>query len=798
MSAALLRILLDSSLRILPATLGAIIMLRVFNNRSSELPHRIWTIIVCSMLSMPLLTFGLPPLPVTLRLPQQSAATAKVTHVSETVIRRTLPASATFEVPFEQVAPGTGSAAGAASRFTWASLASGVYVAGLIVFVTRFCLGWLGTRTLLRHSRRVEIAKVGKAYESDQIAAPVTIGIFAPRIILPAIWRTWPEIDLHAILVHETEHRRRHHLLTSLFSHINCCLFWFHPLAWWLDRKLAVCAEETCDDAAIRSIDSPQRYAGILVDMAKAVHLRGTRLSWTAVGMKGTGALAKRVDRIIAGRISGPPSFTRTISATLACIVIILVFAACRGESLPTFAEEQQALERVQSRELAHQAHVDLIQLAIDNAAKLTPPQAAELEAQLAKDPDNVHVRLELLAFYLYRAQAAGMDARAIIRNRREHILWFIRSRPADDLAASDLIFINTQSADSFADPEGYVEGKKAWLEQIKMHPSAAVLGNAAYFMQVTDKEQSETFLLHAQQLRPDGRWTDRLAQLYASMILGATAINAADNDFAGLLPISTNPADQRGPLAEEARRKLDETKDFTLLFNVGRILLGVRNIPLDFDPVPLGERYLKRSEALASSSDQTARIRVELSRLHTRNRQARIQALPKERRYEAALALNDRDRFELLWDLALFNYGYGNSFDADHRGEALDEWHKAAMYAAALVSVAEKFRKDPEYGNAIFNANMMLAYVESRNGNTRGTLRYVHEALKAPTADKGGDYPWLWSRVSRFLVQQGCQNDVIAFLERFAQIDPIKRDDLLAAAAQLRNGQIPDWQRLS
>jgi beta-lactamase regulating signal transducer with metallopeptidase domain len=539
-------------------------MLRVFNNRSSELRHRIWTITVCSMLSMPLLTFVLPTLPVTLRLPQQLPATAKVTHVSDNLIRRTLTAPATSEVPIEQVAPGTAPAFGAVSRFTWASLAFGVYAAGLIVFVTRFCLGWFGTRKLLQHSRRVEIPKVGKAYESDQIAAPVTIGIFAPRIILPATWRTWPEGDLHAILVHETEHRRRHHLLTSFVSHINCCLFWFHPLAWWLDRKLAVCAEETCDDAAIRSVDSPQRYAAILVDMAKAVHLRGARLSWTAVGMKGTGALTQRVDRIIAGRIPGPPSFTRAISATMGCILIILVFATCRGQSLPTFAEEQQALERVQSREREHQKRVDLIQPAIDNAEKLATPQAAELEAQLAKDPDNFYVRLELLAFYLYRAQTAGMNAPAIIRNRRQHILWFIRSRPDDDLASSPLLFINTQSPAPLADPEGYADGKTVWLEQVKIRPSAAVLGNAAYFMQATDKEQSETFLLQAQQLQPDGRWMNRLAQLYASMILGATAINALDNDSAGLLPISTNTADQHGPLAGEARRKLDETKDFT------------------------------------------------------------------------------------------------------------------------------------------------------------------------------------------------------------------------------------------
>ena len=29
-------------------------------------------------------------------------------------------------------------------------------------------------------------------------------------------------------------------------------LYWFHPLAWWLERKLAVTAEHTCDEAAAR------------------------------------------------------------------------------------------------------------------------------------------------------------------------------------------------------------------------------------------------------------------------------------------------------------------------------------------------------------------------------------------------------------------------------------------------------------------------------------------------------------------------------------------------------------------
>ena len=30
--------------------------------------------------------------------------------------------------------------------------------------------------------------------------------------------------------------------LVALVARLNLCLFWFHPVAWWLERKLAMSA----------------------------------------------------------------------------------------------------------------------------------------------------------------------------------------------------------------------------------------------------------------------------------------------------------------------------------------------------------------------------------------------------------------------------------------------------------------------------------------------------------------------------------------------------------------------------
>jgi len=55
---------------------------------------------------------------------------------------------------------------------------------------------------------------------------------------------------------------------------MNRCVFWFHPLAWWVERKLAILAEEACDEASLAATGDRQSYAAALVEMAEAVQRR--------------------------------------------------------------------------------------------------------------------------------------------------------------------------------------------------------------------------------------------------------------------------------------------------------------------------------------------------------------------------------------------------------------------------------------------------------------------------------------------------------------------------------------------
>jgi len=418
----------------------------------------------------------------------------------------------------------------------------------------------------------------------------------------------------------------------------------------------------------------------------------------------------------------------------------------------------------------------------------------SELESRLEKHRDDYDSRLKLLFFYSgpFAAQREKPSP-AVITARRKHILWLIRNHPDDDLLSHPLAFMNVGAADPLADPEGYAQAKQLWLAYAERpDASAAGLSNAAYLLMAADKSIAENLLVRARGLQPGGPWAARFGRLYASMILGATAVRPPMNEHAGnFVILSVSAAEARSPDAAEARRKLASSRDDALLTYVAQILMMRGSLDSGFDSMALAREYLER----AASLNPKFEAKRYLEGLKVGPRQARIRELPKEGRYEAASSLPDRDKFELFWELAKHSYYYGLSFE--HREDARREWEKARKYAADLAQVAPRFRGDPEYGAAIFNANTMLGFVAVEKGDTANALRYLREAMKAPNNPGMTDWPNApWSRLCSALIAEGHENDVIEFLEHFAETESAPRDELLAAAAQIRNGQRPRWYR--
>jgi tetratricopeptide (TPR) repeat protein len=105
--------------------------------------------------------------------------------------------------------------------------------------------------------------------KSDRVAVPVVWGIFRPVLLLPADVEAWPKERFDAVLRHELAHVGRWDNLSLLLTRSAVSLFWFHPLAWSLDRAGRNECERACDDVVLASGAKPSDYADHLLAIAR-------------------------------------------------------------------------------------------------------------------------------------------------------------------------------------------------------------------------------------------------------------------------------------------------------------------------------------------------------------------------------------------------------------------------------------------------------------------------------------------------------------------------------------------------
>ena len=162
---------------------------------------------------------------------------------------------------------------------------------------------------------------------SSECASPITVGWLHPVVILPENWQEWSSQQLDAVLTHEREHVRRRDPLIQWLALVNRAIFWFHPLSWWLERKLSLLAEETCDAAVLARGHAPQDYSEYLLDIARSVLRSGSRLGIVGMAVPGS-FLQQRILQILNSREALRVSRTRIVVAVAACAASSVLLAS--------------------------------------------------------------------------------------------------------------------------------------------------------------------------------------------------------------------------------------------------------------------------------------------------------------------------------------------------------------------------------------------------------------------------------------------------------------------------------------
>jgi TonB family protein len=505
----------DASVRAL--VLAALALLLIpFVRRSSTAQHTVWTVVLAGMLVLPFLR---PVAPAThIRLPQVLTPRQNYTPGIHT--------SGPFVAP-----PSMPPAENRTPAFPlWPLFVMATYFAGVALFGARLLGGVLLTRRALQNTRSIH-SELWEHYEliadanvdlsleeSDYVRVPLTTGSDLTRVILPADWRAWPTEKRTAVLAHELAHARRRDPLIGLIATVNKCLFWFHPVAWWLERRLPVLAEHAADDAALAVSFDAQAYARLLLDTAR-VNTGGGRLIWHSAAMSGP-VVAQRIRRVLDVRTAERLKPLGRIGwATLVSVGVTLIWIST--------AVDVPRLVAGQANGSAGASEPQLPFL-------ITADQAAALEQELAANPENETARWDLLEYYIVN----GMMNRRI-----PLILWLIDHHPESDLLKMAMIFPPLDG------PNVYEDARNRWLTQVNLHPNdARVLVNAADILGYRNTQEKIDLLERARKLDP-ALGTDPLAGLYSAILLS------------GLEP----------GLAAQVRSELQSSNDIALVGSVAR-----------------------------------------------------------------------------------------------------------------------------------------------------------------------------------------------------------------------------------
>jgi beta-lactamase regulating signal transducer with metallopeptidase domain/Flp pilus assembly protein TadD len=120
-----------------------------------------------------------------------------------------------------------------------------------------------------RAAEQLGITRFIRLLTSDRVSVPLMWGITRPALLLPADALHWSRDRLRVVFLHELAHLRRGDAVTLLITRATTAMYWFHPLAWSLERIARRECEQACDDLVLTSGTRASEYADHLLSIAK-------------------------------------------------------------------------------------------------------------------------------------------------------------------------------------------------------------------------------------------------------------------------------------------------------------------------------------------------------------------------------------------------------------------------------------------------------------------------------------------------------------------------------------------------
>ena len=167
------------------------------------------------------------------------------------------------------------------------AVALGVWALGALTVSARLLVGWRRVRAMGRDAepvrdahwiaerdvlaRRLDVRRPVALMESAAVPVAMTAGLLRPLLLVGRAARLWAVERRRVVLLHELAHVKRSDWASALLAEFAVALYWFHPLAWWIGRRVRRDAERASDDLVISVGIKPSVYAGHLLGIFRSL-----------------------------------------------------------------------------------------------------------------------------------------------------------------------------------------------------------------------------------------------------------------------------------------------------------------------------------------------------------------------------------------------------------------------------------------------------------------------------------------------------------------------------------------------
>jgi uncharacterized protein (TIGR03435 family) len=196
------------------------------------------------------------------------------------------------------------------------------WIAGAAALATRWLLRWNTARVVVKRATPAPLNAPFRVRSTPIRVQPGVFGIFRPTLLLPEnIFESLPPAHLQALLAHEAAHVKRHDNLTAALHSLTECLFWFHPLVWWLGARLVAERERACDEAVVRVGHDRSDYARAILGVCR-LYLGAPVVSASGASR---GPLRTRIEAILNSPVSAPLGTARRCVLAAAATITLAV-----------------------------------------------------------------------------------------------------------------------------------------------------------------------------------------------------------------------------------------------------------------------------------------------------------------------------------------------------------------------------------------------------------------------------------------------------------------------------------------